>query len=142
MRVDRRRWLHRRDATCQRAAGGIEQVASSGVSWMSAFMGTIHGSVGETSTLAILIGGGILVFMKIASWRIVSGVMLGMIAMSLLLNAIGSDTNPMFAMPWHWHLVVGGFAFGMMFMATDPVSASMTNTGNGCSAPSSGSWWC
>ena len=111
------------------AAGGIEQVMSNGVSWMSAFMGTIHGSVGETSTLAILIGGGILVFMKIASWRIVSGVMLGMIAMSLLLNAIGSDTNPMFAMPWHWHLVVGGFAFGMMFMATDPVSASMTNTG-------------
>ena len=90
------------------AAGGIEQVMSNGVSWMSAFMGTIHGSVGETSTLAILIGGGILVFMKIASWRIVSGVMLGMIAMSLLLNAIGSDTNPMFAMPWHWHLVVGG----------------------------------
>ena len=64
-----------------------------------------------------------------ASWRIVSGVMLGMIAMSYLFNFIGSASNPMFAMPWYWHLVVGGFAFGMIFMATDPVSASMTNTG-------------
>ena len=52
-----------------------------------------------------------------------------MIATSLLFNGIGSDTNPMFAMPWYWHMVVGGFAFGMIFMATDPVSASMTNTG-------------
>ncbi|MBX3679614.1 NADH:ubiquinone reductase (Na(+)-transporting) subunit B [Cognatazoarcus halotolerans] len=111
------------------AAGGVDQIVSGGVSWMSAFLGTIHGSVGETSALAILIGGGVLLIMKIASWRIVLGVMIGMIAMSLLFNAIGSDTNPMFAMPWYWHLVVGGFAFGMMFMATDPVSASMTNTG-------------
>ena len=55
--------------------------------------------------------------------------MLGMIATSLMFNAIGSDTNPMFEMPWHWHLVVGGFCFGMIFMATDPVSASMTNQG-------------
>src|SRR5690606_40287097 len=66
---------------------------------------------------------------KIASWRIVAGVMIGMIALSYLFNMIGSDTNPMFAMPWHWHMVVGGFAFGLIFMATDPVSASMTNTG-------------
>jgi len=71
----------------------------------------------------------VLLATKIASWRIVSGVMLGMIATSLMFNAIGSETNPMFAMPWHWHLVVGGFAFGMVFMATDPVSASMTNAG-------------
>jgi Na+-transporting NADH:ubiquinone oxidoreductase subunit B len=65
----------------------------------------------------------------IASWRIVGGVFLGMISLSTLFNFIGSDTNPMFAMPWYWHLVVGGFAFGMIFMATDPVSASMTNKG-------------
>jgi Na+-transporting NADH:ubiquinone oxidoreductase subunit B len=55
-----------------------------------------------------------------------------MIGMSLLLNIIGSETNPMFAIPAHWHLVMGGFAFGMMFMATDPVSAAMTNTGRWC----------
>ncbi|ROU01819.1 NADH:ubiquinone reductase (Na(+)-transporting) subunit B [Marinobacter sp. R17] len=110
------------------AAGGIEAVQHS-VSWMSAFLGTIQGSMGETSTLAILIGGGILLVMKIASYRIVGGVMIGMIGTSLLLNAVGSDTNPMFAVPAHWHLVMGGFAFGMMFMATDPVSSAMTNTG-------------
>ena len=111
------------------AGGGIEAIVGNGVSWMSAFLGTIPGSVGETRTLIILIMGCILMISKIASWRIVSGVLFGMIAMSLLLNIIGSKTNPMFAMPWYWHLVLGGFAFGMVYMATDPVSAAMTNTG-------------
>jgi len=81
------------------------------------------------STLAILIGGAILLVTRIASWRIIAGVFLGMVAMSSLLNVIGSDSNPFFATPWYWHLVLGGFAFGMVFMATDPVSASMTSTG-------------
>jgi Na+-transporting NADH:ubiquinone oxidoreductase subunit B len=109
--------------------GGIQSILDSGVTWMDAFMGTIQGSMGETSTLAIFIGGAILLTMRIASWRIVAGVMLGMITTSLLFNSIGSDTNPMFAVDWTWHLVMGGFAFGMIFMATDPVSASMTNFG-------------
>ena len=111
------------------AGGGIEAIVGNGVNWMSAFLGTIPGSIGETSTLIILVMGCILMISKIASWRIVSGVLFGMIAMSLLLNIIGSKTNPMFAMPWYWHLVLGGFAFGMVYMATDPVSAAMTNTG-------------
>ncbi|AUL98835.1 NADH:ubiquinone reductase (Na(+)-transporting) subunit B [Zoogloeaceae bacteirum Par-f-2] len=111
------------------AAGGMEAIAAAGLSWWDAFLGNMHGSIGETSTLAIFIGGAFLLLTKIASWRIVTGVMLGMIAMSTLFNLIGSDSNPMFAMPWYWHMVVGGFAFGMIFMATDPVSASMTNTG-------------
>ncbi|MNQ81231.1 Na(+)-translocating NADH-quinone reductase subunit B [compost metagenome] len=111
------------------AAGGVEAIVGQGITWMDAFVGTIHGSVGETSTLAIFIGGAVLLLTKIASWRIVAGVMIGMVATSTLFNTIGSDSNPMFAMPWHWHLVVGGFAFAMLFMATDPVSASMTNTG-------------
>jgi len=85
--------------------------------------------MGETSTLAILLGGAVLLVMGIASWRIVAGVMIGMVATTLLFNGIGSDTNPMMALPWYWHLVLGGFAFGMIFMATDPVSASMTNKG-------------
>ncbi len=102
---------------------------SSQFSWWDAFLGFIPGSVGETSTLAILIGAVVLLWTKIASWRIVLGVFLGMVATSALFNLIGSDSNPMFAMPWYWHLVVGGFAFGMVFMATDPVSASMTNPG-------------
>ena len=111
------------------AAGGVQAIAAGGVSWWNAFLGVIPGSVGETSTLTILIVGSILIVSKIAAWRIVLGVLLGMIGMSFLLNAIGSTTNPMFAMPWYWHLVLGGFAFGMIFMATDPVSAAMTNTG-------------
>lgn len=111
------------------AASGMEQVAANGLTWWNAFVGIEQGSIGETSTLAIFIGGAFLLLTKIASWRIVAGVMLGMIATSTLFNAIGSDSNPMFAMPWYWHLVVGGFAFAMIFMATDPVSASMTNTG-------------
>ena len=110
-------------------AGGIDAVVSSGLTWMDAFIGTMHGSIGETSTLAIFIGGAVLLMTKIASWRIVAGVMIGMIALSMLFNAIGSETNPMFSMPWYWHMVTGGFAFGLIFMATDPVSASMTNLG-------------
>ena len=98
-------------------------------SWMEAFLGSVPGSIGETSTLAILIGGLLLLVTRIASWRIIAGVMLGMIALSSLFNMIGSDNNPAFNMPWYWHLVTGGFAFGMIFMATDPVSASMTDTG-------------
>ncbi|WP_448569682.1 NADH:ubiquinone reductase (Na(+)-transporting) subunit B [Thalassotalea ganghwensis] len=97
--------------------------------WWNAFWGFIPGSVGEVSTAAILLGGAYILYKGIASWRIVLGVFAGMVVTSMLFNAIGSDTNAMFAMPWYWHLVVGGFAFGMMFMATDPVSASFTNTG-------------
>lgn len=99
------------------------------LSWMDAFIGNMPGSIGETSTAAILIGAAILLVTRIASWRIMAGVMLGMVGLSSLFNAIGSDTNPMFALSWQWHLVLGGFAFGMVFMATDPVSAAMTNTG-------------
>ena len=103
------------------------------MTWLDAFFGKMQGSIGETSTLAILIGGFFLLVMRIASFRIVAGVMLGMFLTATLFNMVGNpETNPMMAMPWHWHLVVGGFAFGMIFMATDPVSASMTNAGK---------WW-
>ena len=98
-------------------------------SWMDAFMGAMPGSIGETSTLAIFIGGAMLLVTRIASWRIIAGVMIGMMALSFLFNTVGSVSNPAFAMPWYWHLVTGGFAFGMVFMATDPVSAAMTDTG-------------
>ena len=77
----------------------------------------------------IMVGGIFLLVQGIASWRVVAGCFVGMVAFSLMLNTIGSDSNPAFAMPWHWHMVVGGFAFGAFFMATDPVSASMTRTG-------------
>ncbi len=106
---------------------------SSQLTWMDAFLGHMPGSIGEVSTLAILLGGVVLVAMKIASLRIILGVMGGMIVTSLLFNFLGDATsNPMMSLPWTWHLVIGGFAFGMVFMATDPVSASMTNAGK---------WW-
>src|SRR5690554_3784257 len=87
---------------------GLNGVTQS-MTWFDAFLGNMHGSIGEVSTLAIFIGGAVLLIMGIASWRIVSGVMLGMIATTVLLNLIGSDTNPMFALPWYWHMVLGGF---------------------------------
>lgn len=99
------------------------------MTWMDAFVGNVHGSMGEVSALAILIGGAVLLWTGIASWRIVAGVLLGTFTLTALFNSMDSSTNLMMAMPWHWHMVVGGLAFGMMFMATDPVSASMTNTG-------------
>jgi len=114
------------------ALEGVQGVAATGLTWMDAFLGNVQGSIGETSTLAIFIGGAILLITRVASWRIMAGVMLGMVATSLLFNTVGSETNPMFAVPWYWHLVLGGFAFGMVYMATDPVSAAMTNTGK---------WW-
>ena len=98
-------------------------------SWMSSFLGTIQGSMGETSALACLIGAAILIATRIGSWQIMAGVVAGAVGLSTIFWGIGSEANPMFAMPPWWHLVVGGFAFGTVFMATDPVSAAMTGTG-------------
>ena len=110
-------------AASEGMAGLTESIA-----WSDAFLGTIQGSIGETSTLAILFGAALLLTMRIASWRIMAGVLLGSGLLSILFNTIESS-NPMFALPFYWHWVIGGFAFGTVFMATDPVSASMTNTG-------------
>lgn len=111
----------------------IETLVSSNMesSWMDFFIGNIHGSMGETSTLACLIGAAILLATRVGSWRIMAGVVIGMAAFSGLLYAIPSEAPITNVLPW-WHLVIGGFAFGTVFMATDPVSASMTDTGK---------WW-
>ncbi len=111
------------------AAQGFQALPDLGITWMDAFVGTIQGCLGETSTIACLIGLAFLLITKIANWRLVVGCLGGMIGFSMLLNAIGSDTNPMFALPWYWHLVIGGYAFGLVFMVTEPVSASHTNMG-------------
>jgi Na+-transporting NADH:ubiquinone oxidoreductase subunit B len=108
---------------------GVPGILEHGVTWMDAFLGSIQGSIGETSTLACLIGGVLIVYTGVASWRIIAGVVLGMVATATLFNVMGSDANPMFAVPWYWHLVLGGFAFGTVFMATDPVTACVTNAG-------------
>ncbi len=93
------------------------------------FMGFIPGSVGETSVLMILIGAAFLLFTGIASWRIMISCLLGAALMGLIFNAIGSTTNELLNFPWWKHLLVGGFAFGLVFMATDPVTAAQTTKG-------------
>jgi len=96
-------------------------------SWQDAFMGFIPGSIGETSTLAILLGAALLIYTGIASLRIMISVFAGGWLMGLLFNAIGA--TPYFDIPAHMHLLVGGFAFGAVFMATDPVTAAQTERG-------------
>lgn len=98
-------------------------------SWWDAFLGGIPGSMGETSTLACLIGAAVLILTGIGSWRIMLGVVLGTMAVSLGLNAVGSETNALMNLPFWWHFVLGGWAFGMVFMATEPVTAPFTDWG-------------
>lgn len=110
-------------------AKGLAGLDAAGITWMNAFIGNIPGSIGETSVLACLAGAGLLLLTKVASWRVMAGVMVGAAGTTALFNLLGSNSNPMFALPFHWHAALGGFAFGLVFMATDPVSAAMTNTG-------------
>jgi len=105
------------------AAGDIAKLPS----FMQMFIGTIPGSVGETSTLAILIGAVILLVTGIGSWKIMLGVFAGGMGMGLLLNAASANTY--LELPFYYHFVMGGFAFGAVFMATDPVTGSQTETG-------------
>ncbi len=106
-----------------------DPTALDGLAWTDAFLGFVPGSMGETSALAILLGAGIILATRVASWRTMAGAVAGTVVMSLILNAVGSDTNPMFQVPFYWHMVLGGWAFGAVFMATDPVSSAFTDTG-------------
>ncbi len=108
--------------------------ALTGYTWWDCFFGYIQGSMGETSTLACLLGAILLIAVGIGSWRIMAGVVLGAIFTSALFWIFsGSATqNAMVTLPPWWHLVIGGFAFGTVYMATDPVSAAMTDTGRWC----------
>ena len=110
-------------------AVAADGMAAMDVTWMQAFVGSLPGSLGETSALACLIGAFVLIATGVGSWRIIVSMTLSTIVFAELLYMIGSDTNPMFQMNASWHLVLGGFAFGCVFMATDPVSAAMTETG-------------
>ncbi len=97
--------------------------------WLQAFIGLEPGSMGETSALACLVGALVLIVTGIGSWRTMAGVALGTIAMALAFNAIGSTTNPWFGVPFWWHMVAGGWAFGTVFMATDPVTSPFADAG-------------
>ena len=98
----------------------------------SMFSGMIPGSISETSTLLILLGAAILIFTKVGSWRIIVSGFAGAAVMGLIFNALpslGIEGNALTNFPWYQHLIVGGLAFGVVFMATDPVSGSQTNKG-------------
>jgi Na+-transporting NADH:ubiquinone oxidoreductase subunit B len=99
------------------------------VDYGDAFWGFIPGSMGETSAFACLLGAAFLIITKVGSWRIMLGTVLGMAGMAATFNAIGSDTNPLFTLTPLQHFVLGGFAFGTVYMATDPVSAAHTLKG-------------
>ena len=114
------------------ASEGYQALPAAGLDWWTAFWGFMEGSIGETSVAAILIGGVFLLYTRIANYRLIAGTLIGTILTSTLFNLIGSDTNPMFAMPFWWHIVLGGYMFGLVFMVTEPVSGAMTNTGR---------WW-
>jgi Na+-transporting NADH:ubiquinone oxidoreductase subunit B len=111
------------------AVEGMQGIGNAGISWMQAAAGQIQGSLGETSLFACLAGAVFLVYTGIASWRIILAVFAGLLVPALLF-ADPASSNPMMTMPWYWHIALGGFAFGAVFMATDPVSAPDTIAGH------------
>ncbi len=117
-------------ATAPVEAAAPTVTALTGLGWWDCFVGYTQGSMGETSTLACLLGAALLIGLGIGSWRIMLGCVLGVVGMAglLQLGSAGSSNALMYIGP-HWHLVIGGFAFGAVFMATDPVSAAMTDVG-------------
>ncbi len=92
-------------------------------------IGLIPGSIGETSVIAIAIGAIILLWTGVASWKTMGSVFVGGIVMALIFNALGSESNTMAQLPWYEHIVLGGFCFGAVFMATDPVTSARTESG-------------
>jgi len=111
------------------AIEGVPGILDSGLTWTQAFLGQMQGSLGETSTAACLFGAAVLIYTGIASWRVIVAVFAGLIVPAVLFGGLESS-NPMYAMPWTWHIVLGGFAFGAVFMATDPVSGPDTLIGH------------
>lgn len=111
------------------AQAAVTPGALDSASFSDAFFGWVPGSMGETSAFCALIGMIILLVTRIGSWQTISGVTLGTIVMASFLNFVGSSTNPMFEVTFWWHMVLGGWAFGMVFMATDPVSSAFTPMG-------------
>jgi Na+-transporting NADH:ubiquinone oxidoreductase subunit B len=108
--------------------GGLKVVAAVDYSYWQLFLGDRPGAVGAVSTLGALVGAIFLILTGMASWRIMLGAVGGLVAVALISNGVASD-NGLFAVPWYWHLVLGGFVFGTVFIATDPVAGPMTDAG-------------
>lgn len=109
--------------------GGLEAILGAGFTWTGAGLGTLPGGMGSTSALLCALGALVLVATRTASWRVMAGGILGLAASVLLLGWVLGDVQPMADVPWTWHLVLGGFAFGIVFLATDPASAAHTDPG-------------
>lgn len=111
------------------AGGGFEATHWAGTNWLQAFLGVVPGAFGETSTLACLIGAAYLIVTRVASARIMAGAFFGMVVASTAFGILIGDALPFGSLPWYWHLTLGSFAFGVVFLATDPVTAAATNRG-------------
>jgi Na+-transporting NADH:ubiquinone oxidoreductase subunit B len=107
---------------------GLSGIEAAGLAWREALLGTIPGALGATSTLACAIGALVLCVTGVASWRIIAGGLVGLVAGVGLVDVLGI-TQPIAELPWSWHLVSGGFAFGLVFLATDPATSAATNVG-------------
>ncbi|MFC6276574.1 NADH:ubiquinone reductase (Na(+)-transporting) subunit B [Psittacicella hinzii] len=122
----------------QLAVNHAQEVLGHQLTWFDAFIGFMPGTIGEVGKLALIFGGAVLLFTRIASWRIVWGVVVGTVLMSLFFNwlattsIVSESSKALFALPFWWHMVLGGWMIGTLFMATDPVSASFTEKGK---------WW-
>ncbi|MDP2653559.1 MAG: NADH:ubiquinone reductase (Na(+)-transporting) subunit B [Candidatus Omnitrophota bacterium] len=117
-------------ADAGRGQSAIDALQAAGYNFNNMLTGFIPGSIGETSALACLAGLIFLLITRVASWRTVAGCVLGLLAMASVFYFLkGPNQLSFFALPPHWHLVMGGFAFGAVFMATDPVSAPATQLG-------------
>lgn len=109
--------------------GGVAALMSVNYTWLLLFLGNQPGPIGVTSILGCVLGAVYLVFKGVASWRIMLGSFIGMVGTVLLFNTFGPANDPNFAVPWYWHMVMGGWAFGTVFLATDPVATATTNPG-------------
>jgi len=110
-------------------ATAVDALERAGYSWWDLFAGTVPGSAGETSALCCLLGAVLLLVTGIGSWRTMAGGVIGLVTMAAIMNAAAGHLDGIGGLPPHWHLVAGGFAFGIVFMATDPVSSPETERG-------------
>ncbi len=110
-------------------ASGVPGLSNGSLSFSDAFWGWIPGSMGETSKAGCLFGAAVLILTGVGSWRIMAGGLVGSLLAIWTFNLAAAPSNPMLAMPFYWHWALGGFAFAIVFMATDPVSAPYTDTG-------------